>query len=216
MTEYNLATLQSMVEWRDYPENFYPDFDTGIEYCRAALEAGEDCHFWETQLGYLYFIHFQGEHNIGYPTSIFETLVAKRPSDINARFWLGYISEIHFDSRDFCIDCMKSVLEHNPAHAYARLILSSYVDIGERIRLLENVIRLQKTNIRAYGELISARIENGERAEAKRMLEIVPTLIPFVERDYGIMNTYINDVITGATGHGKWVEEMQDLLKQLS
>ncbi len=96
------------------------DFDEAEAFCRAALAAGLDPLFWETQLGYIYFLNETGIHaNCEQAPSTFESLVAKNPADANARFWLAYVYWIVLDDIENSIQELRKVLALNPNHAYA-------------------------------------------------------------------------------------------------
>jgi tetratricopeptide (TPR) repeat protein len=84
------------------------DYDGAEAFCRAALAAGLDPLFWETQLGYIYFLN-EKDARAWYEQALptFESLLAKNPGDTNARFWLGYIYLIVLDDIENSIQELK-------------------------------------------------------------------------------------------------------------
>jgi pentatricopeptide repeat protein len=184
--------LASLVEVDDYAE--------AVKLCRSAWAAGQDPKFWETQLGYVFFLDFKSDEHWLYTLSIFEALVAKDPSDVNARFWLGYTYDIlppHNSERSK--QELLQVLSLDPHHPYAHRLLASFADIDVSIRIehLRQVLDQQRVNIRAYSSLIDLLLKTKQYAEAKRLYEEFHHIPLFIETEYGIMNEYMNDVFNG-------------------
>lgn len=193
------------------------DFDGAEAFCRAALAAGLDPLFWETQLGYIYFLNETDIHaNCEQAPSTFESLVAKNPADANAHFWLAYVYWIILCDAKNCIQELKKVLALNPNHAYANLVLAGQSDYKQSAELLRRVLKQQPNNFRALRQLADVLLALKQKTEAKELLEKMLTNEAYVEQHYGIMNEYINGVLTCATQQQELREEAKAQLEQLS
>lgn len=211
MTEYTLTKLSEMVK---EDGAYYEDYRTAITYCQQAIAAGEDYQTWLMQIGYLYFQADQGKYHYDYTGSIFQTLVIANPTDINARFWLGYTAYMLYHQYDVSERELRCVLEMNPDHPYANLTLVNFIEGHEmKAHYLRRVLTAQETNLRAHKQLADSLIAMGEYDETIAMLESVSALKPYVEHDYGIMNDYVNHVFTGAD-KPRWQQEVEQLLEK--
>lgn len=193
------------------------DYDRAEAFCRAVLTAGLDPLFWETQLGYIYFLNEKDDRAwYEQAPSTFESLVAKNPADINARFWLAYIYWIILCDTENSIQELRKVLALNPNHAYANLVLAGQPDYEQSAKLLRWVLKQQPNNFRALRQLADVLLALEQEAEAKELLERILTNEAYVEQQYGIMNEYVNGVLTQATQQQELREEAKAQLDQLS
>lgn len=193
------------------------DYNGASAFCRAALAAGLDPLFWETQLGYIYFLN-EKDVRAWYEQapSTFESLVAKNPADANARFWLAYVCWIVLDDIENSIQELRKVLALNPNHTYANLVLAGQPDYKQSAELLRQVLKQQPNNFRALRQLADILLTSEQRAQAKELLEKMLSHEAYVEQHYGIMNEYINGVLTCATQQQELREEAKTQLEQLS
>ena len=181
------------------------------------MTARLDLLFWETQIGYIHFLN-EADDRAYYEQapSTFEYLVAKNPTDANARFWLGYISSIVLDDVDNSRQELTKVLELNPNHVYANLVLASYPDYEQSVELLRRALKQQPNNFRALRQLANILLASQQKAEAKELLRRMLTNEAYIDLKYGIMNEYINGVLTCATQQQELREEAKAQLEQLS
>lgn len=208
MSEFNYSELENLVRAEDY---------AGAEaFIRAALAAGISTSFWETHLGYIYFLN-ETDIDAYYEQapSTFKSLVAKDPSDTNAHFWLGYIYLIVLNDVDNFRSELRKVLALNPDHAYANLVLASQPDYEQSAELLRQVLKQQPNNSRALRQLADVLLTAEQKTEAKELLEKMLTHEAYVEQHYGIMNEYINGVLTCATQQQELRKEAKAQLEQL-
>lgn len=202
MTDFNYAELERLVDSEDY--------DSAAAFCRAAMRTEQDPRFWQTQLGYVCFLNendLQAFFNEA--PAIFESLVATNQSDANAHFWLGYIFIIARANYEAGVREVRKALALDPSHPYANFVLAGRdgPDREETIRLLLQVLRRQPSNFRALQQLADVLVASGRTEEARQVLEAMLTRNAHVEQGYGIMNRYINDVLSGATHEQELREE---------
>lgn len=180
-------------------------FDEAADFCREDVRREQDPYLWKTQLGYVYFLN-EGDddayHNKA--PSIFEDLVHKYPLDTNSNFWLGYIYDIVCHDATESTKRLQEALRLEPGHPYANLVLAGIVSTRESYALLERALERQPNNIRALRQLSVAYLAINDVARVKNLLTRIISVEPYIENTYGIMNTYINDVLTGATHKEKW------------
>lgn len=211
MSEFDYSKLENLIRAEDYKQ--------AEVFCRAALAAGLDPLFWETQLGYIYFLNEKDVH-AWYEQApfTFESLVAKNPTDANAHFWLAYVYCIICirDNIENSIQELRKVLALNPNHAYANLVLAGQPNYKQSAELLRQVLKQQPNNFRALRQLADVLLASKQKAEAKQLLEKMLTNEAYVEHQYGIMNEYINGVLTQATQQQELREEAKVQLEQLS
>jgi len=202
------AQLQELVEFGDYAQ--------AEVVCRAALARGEDPQFWETQLGYVCFLNERDAKSY-YDKALatFTSLTSKYSSDDNARFWLAYIFDVIFSDLERARQELHDCLQLNPNHSYAKLVLAGIVDQEQGKGLLRKVLQEQPTNFRALRQLADALIAPNQGKEARRILDVMLHNKAYVEQAYGIMNRYMNDVLTNATHEHSLQEEARTLLRQL-
>lgn len=185
------------------------EIQQAIDICKQMLDT-EPQHslHWRTQLGYLYFLNEQNSTEDFYMNApdTFRKLTQDYPTDMNSKFWLGYIQIIAFDNIEIGIQYLTEALEIAPSHPYANLVLSSYYDIEESTMLLQNVLKQQMLNFRALMQIAYLFKKKGKMDEAKNFLNIIINEQAFTETNYGSVNTYINEVFINST--------QQDIIKQ--
>jgi tetratricopeptide (TPR) repeat protein len=197
------------------------DFSGAEQLCAdrlARLEAeAEVWTDWKAQAGYVCFLN-EGDLEARYNRAPvhFEELAGRDPHDANAWFWLGYLDAILFDDASRAAERLQRALALHPAHPYAALVLAGISQTAEAgIDLLQTVIHGQGSNARAVRELARLHLERGEvtlAVEAMRKLVSEPA---YIEKGFGIMNGYINDVLTGARHLAEWRAEARRSLLSL-
>lgn len=111
---------------------------------------------------------------------------------------------------------LRKVLALNPNHAYANLVLADQPDYEQSAKLLRRVLEQQPNNFRALRQLANVLLASEQKAEAKELLERMLTNEAYVEQQYGIMNEYVNEVLTQATQQQELREEAKAQLERLS
>ena len=204
------ATFENMVSSGDL---------TGAEqFCSDVLGRSEPeaWNFWKTQAGYVCFLNEEdSDARYNRAPAHFEELASRCPKDSNAWFWLGYLEDVLFGETS-AGERLQTALALAPDHPYAALVLAGISPTPESsIRLLQTVIRVQGNNARAVRELTRVWIGRGEVAQAVHGLQMLASEPPFIEHGYGIMNVYMNDVLTGAIHHPEWKAEAERTLGAL-
>lgn len=197
------------------------DYSEAEALCYAALSQSIHSHFWRTQLGYVCFLNerdFEAYYNKA-PT-VFKSLVAEDPKDANALFWLSYIYNIVFSEDEKAKYGLEQVLALEPNHPYANIALGGLtIPDAEHsaavITCLQHVLQQQPTNFRALRQLADVFVQTNRKAEAQNLFQRMLSYPAYVEHDYGIMNHYINGVLTGATHEEAWRYEAQLALELL-
>lgn len=186
------------------------------DVCRAALARGEHWQFWETQLGYVCFLNEKDAVSFyDKAPDTFISLVDEFPLDDNSHFWLGYILNIVRNDPEKPRQEYRATLELNPRHAYAKLTLAEIVDRDQGIHLLREVLEEQPSNFRALGQLANTLIAANRHQEAVSVLEVMLRRNAYAEVGYGIMNQYMNDVLTGASHEQRWREEARAMIRDI-
>lgn len=208
MDKFDYSELQRLVDEEDY---------TGAEaFCLAALDAGLDPQFGEIQLGYVYFLNDEDlEAHYVRTVEVFERLVQRQPEDENARFWLGYVFLIISNDLESSKTQLREALALKPTHSYANLVLAGLTSGEESIVLLRQALKEQPTNFRVLQQLAEILIREGRKDDAREVLRTMLAQPPYIEQGYGIMNRYMNDVLTGATHAELWRQEARSKLDQL-
>jgi len=170
--------------------------------------------FWQTQLGYVYFLGHQVDTVHYYESpSIFKALVATDPQDTNAHFWLGYTIEIVFADNEQARQEHTRVLALDPQHPYANLCLAGLVDRQASVTYLRRTLAIQPANFSALHQLAEILLLNNNHAEIRNILEYMVTHHAYVEQNYGIMNEYINGVFVGSIDEDEWRENVRALVQ---
>jgi tetratricopeptide (TPR) repeat protein len=205
MMRFDYHLLEELVNREEY--------DTAEQFCVEAAKGELDPQFWETQLGYLYFLNERDlESYYKKAPSMFERLVARNSDDANARFWLGYLYEIVLCDSQNALKHLREVLAKDADHPYANLVISGLCDSGESVTLLKRALTQQPTNFRVLRQLSDVLIASSNLEEGREVLRQIIEKKPYLERSYGIMNRYINDVLTGATHEVAWREQARTRL----
>ena len=135
---------------------------------------------------------------------------------MNAHFWNGYIRIIVNFFYERGVEELRAALALDPDHPYANWIMEGRVDQFEwKENHLQRVLKRQPNNFRALLRLADLMLSVGRITEARHALEKITTEEPYIERDYGIMNKYINGVLTGAIWKQRLREEARTKLEQL-
>jgi len=204
MSNNRYEELDKLVTLRDY--------DMAEAFCQSALIDDINTCFWKTQLGYVYFLNERNVNTHYNKTpAIFESLIEKYPDDINAHFWLGYIYNVILNDIENAKNELRIALKLSPVHPYANLVLAGLVEDAEGVELLRKVLTIQSANFRAIRQLADLLLQRHQKVLSRRTSESMLTNAPYIEQDYGIMNRYINDVLTGATHAQAWRVDVQAL-----
>lgn len=135
------------------------------------------------------------------PIRTFTSLTEEDTNDSNTHFWLGYFHEsIDFDEERAKNELYK-VLTLDEGHPYANLVLAGFSDdisLEERKKFLEKVLERQPLNYRALSQLMEIYVSLGDKTKARNVINIILNNSAYQEQNYGIMNSYINDVLTSA------------------
>jgi|GEM_PF-1911899 len=208
MDKFDYSELQRLVDEEDY---------TGAEaFCLAALDAGLDPQFGETQLGYVYFLNDEDlEAHYVRTVEVFERLVQRQPQDVNARFWLGYVLLIVSNDTENSKIQLREALALKPTQSQANLVLAGLSTGEESIALLRQALKEQPNNFRVLRQLAEILFREGRKDDAREALRTMLVQAPYIEQSYGIMNRYMNDVLTGATHAEIWRQEARSKLDQL-
>lgn len=191
-------------------------FVAAAAFCHTALNSGADPLYWTTQLGYSHFLNYTDDDAYyNKSLSVFEDLVSQYPTNVNALFWLGYLYHILYNDAGTAKKKLQEALALDPDHPYANLVLAGLLNPDDSYKLLHRALKSQPRNFRVLRQMINMLIETNQRNDAEKTLKIMLTEEPYVELQYGIMNEYINDVLTGASHRDSWQEEARDHLRQL-
>jgi tetratricopeptide (TPR) repeat protein len=183
------------------------------DLCLKAIQRNLDPRFWKTQLGY---VHFLNERDIeayyNKAPSVFMSLAEEYPHDDNIHFWLGYIYHITLHDSDKAQLELRKTLELNPRHPYANLVLAGLVESDRSVALLQMTLQVQPYNFRAMHQLALLYMSNDKLHEAESLLKSMIDNRAYIEQGYGIMNLYINEVLTGAANEKGLQREAREQL----
>lgn len=143
---------------------------------------------------------------------VFDELIQRLPLDADAHFWRGYVKCIHGRDDDQAKKALHRALELDRNHAYAQLALSAYDSGLPRIKLLERLLNSQPGNLRALESLASTLRDTGDRGGSRLAYQRIIDIEPYVELRYGIMNKYINGVLTGSYWAERYKREAAEQL----
>jgi cytochrome c-type biogenesis protein CcmH/NrfG len=175
-------------------------YDDAVRLCQARTKTDPQRHFWEMQLAYVLFLneHDDEAYYLQCPQA-FEVAVQHAPADSDAHFWLGYVKLlVHHDTAAGREELARA-LALDGTHPYANLVLAGIQGGASAIPLLRQVLIRQPGNHRALRELAQNLAESGYTSESQAMSERLRNHHPYVEHGYGIMNGYINEVLTEAS-----------------
>ncbi len=175
-------------------------FDGAADLCRVAAAASPDPRFWKTQLGYVLFLSEPVGSDRKQSVDHFQMMVTEDKTDVNARFWLGYLYSLFPYREDKAQNELHQVLKLDRNHAYAYEVLASFdnEDPDLNVILLRRVLELQPTNYQALNALADRFLGMGRRSEAYQLLKVILEQPAYTEQNYGIMNRYLNESLTGA------------------
>ena len=176
-------------------------FNKATELAKVAISSGKDLEFWKTQLAYVSFLNEENvsDRYVVAPT-VLTSLVETNPENANTHFWLGYITYILFGQLGIAKSHLNRAKEIEPKLFYADLVLAGLSENeDERLNLLETVIRGFPNLYRGLIDVARILIKVNQRDRAKIVLDKLLNSPPYVEKNYGVMNEYMNDVFTGAT-----------------
>jgi tetratricopeptide (TPR) repeat protein len=184
--------------------------------CRQLLLSEPDQKFWRTQIGYIYFLNEKNDQ-LYYSSapSTFKSLVSDYPLDINSHFWLGYIFNIVTGDIEDAKNELKTSLSLDKYHPYANIVMSGLIGVPESIDLLRMALEVQPTNFRVLRQLANMLLQVGQDTEALKYFDVVLNSPAYIEENYGIMNRYINDVLTSATHEQLWRAEIKVLSSRI-
>jgi tetratricopeptide (TPR) repeat protein len=189
-------------------------FEQAANFCLQMLGSETTNRFWKTQLGYVYFLN---EENVDahYHKAIatFESLVQEDATDVNALFWLGYLNNIVLNDLEQASYWVQQALSLDEYHPYANLTLAGLTlnnNLNET--LLRRVIAVQPRNIRVIVQLCKYLVAENKLDEAKIIYQLLLSNPPYYEENYGVLNDYINEVLTSASHAPQLISEMSSLL----
>lgn len=192
-------------------------FSEGEELATTALrEQPSEWRFWKTQLVYVCFLNdkdnaAQFERS---PLHLGE-LVARYPNDHNGHFWKAYVDLILLDAREAARNELYALSRVAPYHAYVSLVLGGMPEEASKaVGHLEASLRIVPNNFRAMRDLGYVLNRQDRRGEARLVFEALLLAHPFVETSYGVMNPYMNEVLTGAGHAAAWKAEARHYIAQ--
>jgi tetratricopeptide (TPR) repeat protein len=125
-------------------------------------------------------------------------LIEANPRDANSHFWFGYITYILFDNKETAKMHLQMAKTIEPKLFYSDLVLAGLSgNQQDEIAYLESVLEEKPNLYRGLEQLSDVLIQLGQYDNAKSRLRILLNSSPYHEKDYGLMNSYINDVLTG-------------------
>jgi tetratricopeptide (TPR) repeat protein len=169
-------------------------------YCLERLAHGGDPAYWMTRQAYVCFLN--DEDTAAYhdrAPGLFARLAEVQPDDASSLFWHGYLLLMVRHDERAASNRLREVLRLDPDHAYASLVLAGIAGAGDRLPLLRDVLRTQPGNVRALRELAIELERAGDAEGSRRAWSRLVSTDPLVETRLGIMNHYVNDVLTGST-----------------
>jgi tetratricopeptide (TPR) repeat protein len=186
-------------------------------FCQEMVESGADHVFWTTQLGYVCFLNDEDDGaRYERAPAIFESLVTEDSANVNARFWQAYVDLILFDDQDTARLRLDEIRKLDSNHAYTSLVLAGLHDGEEASECIQATLRVQPDNFRALLQAFEYWTGLGNRKEATEAAVRIVDHDPYVETAYGIINPYMNEVLTGAEWAHQTKQKMLDWLKNAS
>jgi tetratricopeptide (TPR) repeat protein len=176
------------------------DYDRAIELVQTRLLSGDAPLFWRLQKALLYFLdRLHAERYYNAPQEL-ESFLMDYPRSANAHFWLGYLNLIIRLDEARAREELYKCLAIDPTHAYAHIALAGGLVKAsyEALRHLDRALEFQPCNYRALEEKADLLLSQGDTVAASDIFQVLLNCAPFVERNYGIMNDYLNGVFTAA------------------
>jgi len=194
-------------------------FREAAKLCNSAIGSGRDLMFWKTQLAYISFLNDEDDE-ARYITApvLFTSLIEANPTDANCHFWLGYSTYILFNDKETAKSHIFKAKIIDPKFFYCDLVLAGFSETprDKRLEYLENVLEQEPNLYSGLIEVSEALIELGQIERAKRRLTTLLNSPPYIEKTYGIMNDYINEVLTGAYYENNLKHKAEMLINSLS
>jgi tetratricopeptide (TPR) repeat protein len=189
------------------------DAATAERLCRRMIEEGHDWQFWKTQLGYVCFLN-ERDDEARFESALrhFEEISQRLPGDVTARTWHAYIRAILLDQQEAAAGELRTLLGQAPGHPYALIVLAGLENEVTAIPLLRAALHAQPNNVRALRELARIEFDQGRAASGSEALQTIVQAVPFRESRYGIMNLYINELLTQAEHADRLKAEASTLL----
>jgi hypothetical protein len=185
------------------------------DYCRSKDPDGTGA--WGLLRAIVCFLN-EIDDPIGYydrgPAALVSYLEANE-GDVDARFWLAYWSLLARGWSEAPDLALVHLLEQQPQHAYANLILAAYRTDLAACFYLARALRGQPGNLRALLALARHEAGAGHKAEAVRRLRELTRTEPFEERGWGILNEYVNGVLTGSLSRERILQNAKETLEEL-
>lgn len=193
------ATLSSLVESGRLEE--------AAQLCLQHLHDDGSQNYWLRQLGFVSFLD-EGNQIAYYERApqAFRDLAQRMPEDADAQFWLGYVRSIVENDSAGAELALWAATRLDPHHAYAHLAMAGLKAGRDAVSELKQTVSVQPGNLRAWRALAQQFEQLGERGAANQAWGELLRAAPQIETRYGIMNTYVNDVLTGASHAEKWRE----------
>jgi tetratricopeptide (TPR) repeat protein len=124
------------------------------------------------------------------------------PEDRDARFLAIYWRLLNRGGSD-SVSCLAEFLAESPEHPYANLVLAANGPSEGARSHLERVLAMQPNNLRALLQLALVEEQAGQWEEARQLLLRTLVVTPYVEDTWGLLNSYVNAVLTGAEVAGE-------------
>lgn len=188
--------------------------EEAAELCRHHLADAPHADRWLRELGFVCFLN-DANDTAYYEDAprIFRELAQRSPESADAHFWLGYVRAIVESDKAGAEDSLNRALRLEPKHAYAYLVRSGLKEDAGAIHDLRLALDVQPGILRAWRTLAQALAQVGDRDGSRSALERLVSAEPYIETQYGIMNTYMNEVLTGSAHAASWKQEARDQLK---
>ncbi len=189
-------------------------FEEAAELCRLRLADAQHANRWLRELGFVCFLN--DTNDTAYyedAPRIFRELAQRSEESADAHFWLGYVRAIVESHRAAADESLTRALRLEPMHAYAHLVRAGLNQDSGAIHDLRLALDVQPGNLRAWRSLAQTLAQVGDRDGSRRSLERLVNAEPYIETQYGIMNTYMNEVLTGSAHAENWKQEARLQLK---
>lgn len=188
--------------------------DEAAEWCRRRLADSSHADHWLRQLGFVCFLN-ESNDAAYYEDAprIFREIAERSLEDADAHFWLGYVRTIIESDHAGAEDSLSAALRVDPSHPYAHLVLSGIKQGADAVQELRCTLASQPGNLRAWRALAQELTRTGDYDGGRRALQQLVAAEPYVETRYGIMNAYVNEVLTGSAHASVWKREAEAQLQ---